>query len=134
MRQNGQEKIIGNEWKQGVGKILAAWYTWQRIVEEQAKILSLEKEIDAITSQILKIEEQRKVDQDFLNQFGFMRDQLAERNILEERKTRLTVEAGMLKKTFAAWPTAKASVDAWETQRRPLVDPITSPQDELVKT
>ena len=132
MRQNGQEKIIGNEWKQGVGKILAAWYTWQRIVEEQAKILSLEKEIDAITSQILKIEEQRKVDQDFLNQFGFMRDQLAERNILEERKTRLTVEAGMLKKTFAAWPTAKASVDAWETQRRPLVDQMKSLQDELV--
>ena len=27
-----------------------------------------------------------------------MRDQLAEWNILEERKTRLTVEAGMLKK------------------------------------
>ena len=130
-RQNGQEKGIGNEWKQGVGKILTAWYTWQRLVEEQEKILSLEKEIDDITSQLLAIEDQIKTDQEFLTTFGCMRDQLAERRIMEERMTRLTGEVETLKKVFAAWPTANASVDAWKTQHNPLITQITKLQDEL---
>ncbi len=131
IRQNGQEKVIGNEWKQGVGKILTAWYTWQRLVEERKTIHSLEKEIDLLTSQLLAIEAQIKTDRDFLGRFGFMRDQLAERRIMEERVTRLTGEAGILKKAFAAWPTAKAAVDAWETQRKTLITQANKLQDEL---
>ena len=131
IRQNGQEKVIGNEWKQGVGKILTAWYAWQRILEERKTIHSLETEIDAITSQLLAIEEQIKADRNFLTQFGFMRDQLAERRIMEERKTRLAGETEILKKTFAAWPTAKAAVDAWKTQRNPLIHQVNKLQDEL---
>jgi len=131
IRQNGQEKVIGNEWKQGVGKILTAWYTWQRVVEERKTIHSLETEIDAITSQLLAIEDQIKADRNFLAKFGFMRDQVADRRIMEERKTRLTAEAGILKKIFAAWPTAKAAVDAWKTQRNPLINQVNKLQDEL---
>ena len=131
MRQNGQEKVIGNEWKQGVGKILAAWYTWQRFLDDHKNILSLEKEIDDITSQLLTIEDQIKTDRSFLTKFGMMRDQLAERRIMVERITRLTGEVGILKKAFAAWPTAKAAVDAWETHRKALINQTNKLQDEL---
>ena len=131
IRQNGQEKLVGNEWKQGVGEILTAWYTWQTLIAEQKTILRIEKEIDAITSQLITIEEQVKTDQKFLSEFGPLRDQLSERSVMEERISRLTSELKLLRKVFAAWPTAHASVDAWKIQRDSLVTQSKNLDDEI---
>mgnify|MGYP000916593404 CR=1 FL=1 len=100
IRQNGQEKSVGNKWKQDVGEILAAWYTWQALIVEQKTILRIEQDIDSITSQLITIEEQVKKDQDFLSTFGALRDQLSERSVMEERISRLTSERELFKKVF----------------------------------
>ena len=131
IRQNGQEKSVGNEWKQSVGEILGAWYTWQVLIAEQKTILRIEKDIDAITSQLITIEEQVKKDQKFISTFGPLRDQLSERSVMEERVSRLTGERELLKKVFAAWPIAHAAVDAWKTQRDTLVVQSKNLNEEL---
>lgn len=131
IRQNGQEKSVGNKWKQDVGEILAAWYTWQALIVEQKTILRIEQDIDSITSQLITIEEQVKKDQDFLSTFGALRDQLSERSVMEERISRLTSERELFKKVFAAWPIAHAAVDAWKTQRDTLVSQSTNLNEEL---
>ena len=121
-RQNGQEKGIGNEWKQGVGEILAAWYSWQRLVDQQQQILSREQEIDRVTAELATLAKQTQQDEALLSGFGERRRQLAERKTLEERSLRLQADVAGLQKAFAAWPLAEAAVSAWQTRRSQLVE------------
>ena len=132
MRQNGQEKVIGNEWKQGIGKILAAWYSWQRLVDDHKNILSLEKEIDDITSQLLTIEDQIKTDRSFLTKFGMMRDQLAERRIMAERSNTAHRRSWDTQESICCLADSQSGSGCLgNTLRKPLMNQTNKLQDEL---
>lgn len=130
-RQNGQEKGVGNEWKQGVGEILAAWYAWQRLVEEQRQILAVEQDIDRVTTELAALASQNQTDEALLERFGGLRSHLAERKTLDERVPRLEAEAARLQKAFAAWPVAEAAASAWQARRTQLIDTDTKLREEL---
>ena len=130
-RQNGQEKGIGNQWKQSVGEILAAWYTWQHLVNEQQQILSHELEIDRVTGELATLAEQNQYDEALLSEYGKRRGQLAERKTLEERILRLQADVKGLQKAFAAWPLAEAAVTGWQVHRSQLVKADKKLREEL---
>lgn len=130
-RQSGQEKGIENPWKQSVGEILAAWYAWQRLVNEQQQILSREQDIDRVTTELAALAEQNQRDEALLSEYGERRGQLAERKTLDERILRLRGDVARLQKTFAAWPLAEAAVTSWRTRRSELTEASKKLREEL---
>jgi DNA repair exonuclease SbcCD ATPase subunit len=119
-RQNGQERDCRNPWRREVGTILAAWYAWQRLVEEREAILGIEQEIDRVNLEAAAVEREIREHDAFVQRYGSLRSGLADRAHLEERVPRLEEQVASMREAFGAWPTAKASVEAWGTQRPDL--------------
>lgn len=118
--QNGQEKGIANPWKRGTGTILEAWYAWQVLLAERDAVLELERSIDRINT--LVADQERIVSEAaaFLAQYGHLRKDVAERNVLDERLARLEGETKTLGDVFRAWPVAEAALQQWPVRKQEL--------------
>lgn len=116
-RQAGEDRGITNPWKRDVGTILAAWYRWQRLVDEHQTILGIEREIDRVNGEAAAVDREILAHESFLQRYGSLRGDLAERGQLEERVPRLEHEVARMREAFAAWPVASAAIDAWMKQQ-----------------
>jgi DNA repair exonuclease SbcCD ATPase subunit len=129
--QNGQEKGLANPWKRGAGLVVETWYAWQRFVAERDAVLALERDIDEINT--LVAEQDRIVSEAaaFLSRHGHLRNDLAQRSLLEERLSRLEGEVKTLAEAFRAWPVAEAATKAWSSRHTELETAWTTLQEEL---
>lgn len=119
-RQGGKEKGLTDRWKNGVGYILEAWYAWKAFVAERDRILALERKLDDVSAQTAALEDEIRTLTAFIDQYGALRQGLADRAILEERIPRLTADAAAKAAAFTGWPRAQAAIDMWN-QLRPNV-------------
>ncbi len=129
-RQNGQERDCRNPWKKEVGTILAAWYAWQRLVEERQAILSIEQDIDRSNLEVAAADREIREHDAFVQRHGNLRSALADRAQLEERVPRLEQQVAAMREAFGAWPLAQASVEAWGRQRPDLEASLTRLRQE----
>jgi len=130
-RQNGQERGIDNKRTQLVGEILKEWYTWQDLIAAREEIVRIETNIDRITKDLAKLEDQNRNDQKLIDDFGALRGPLADRAVLEERVPRLQQELKPLQDGFVEWPVAAAAVAAWENQKTEDEERATGLKSEL---
>jgi len=119
-RQGGKEKGLADRWKNGVGEILEAWYAWKAFVAERDRILGLERKLDDVSAQTAALEDEIRTLTAFIDQYGGLRQGLADRALLEERIPRLTADVAAKATAFTGWPRAQAAIDMWN-QLRPTV-------------
>lgn len=129
-RQNGQERGCQNPWKKEVGTILAAWYAWQRLVEERQAILGIEQEIDRANLEAAAVDQEIHELDAFVQQYGALRSGLTDRAHLEERVPRLEQQVAAMREAFGGWPLAVAAADAWTRQRPELEASLTRLRQE----
>jgi DNA repair exonuclease SbcCD ATPase subunit len=118
--QNGKEKGLTDPWINGVGDILEAWYDWKRLAATRDRILDLEGKLDGISVDVAALEEEIRRLTAFIEQYGGLRQGLADRALLEERIPRLRQDVAVKAAAFTGWPQAQAAIDAWN-QLRPTV-------------
>jgi DNA repair exonuclease SbcCD ATPase subunit len=119
--QNGKEKGLPDPWKREVGEILAAWYAWKKLLAERDRILNMERQLDTISTNVAALEDEIRTLSTFIDRYGDLRQGLADRELLEERITRLKQAVADMAAAFTAWPQAQAAIDAWK-QLRPNVE------------
>ncbi len=130
-RQNGQEKGVANPWKRDVGRILQAWYAWQCREAERREVMALEVEIDRVAAEVAVIEQIIRERDEFVATYAGLRTGLSERGELEERVKRLTRQVADLNGVFSGWPTAQASLDAWNKVKPTLETELGTLKEEL---
>ena len=116
-RQGGKEKGLADPWINGVGDILRAWYDWQELAAKRDHILDVEHRLDDIGTQVAALDEEIRTLAAFIEQYGGLRQGLADRALLEERIPRLKQAVVDMTAAFAAWPKARAAIDAWNELR-----------------
>jgi len=119
--QNGREKGLADPWKKGVGDILGAWYAWKKLLAERDRILELERRLDDVGTRVATLEDEIHTLTAFTGTHGERRDALSERELLEVRISQLRQSVAGMAAAFAAWPQARAAIDAW-ARLRPNVD------------
>jgi len=130
-RQNGQERGVANPWRRETGRILEAWYAWQRIVAERDEVLELERTIDHVNREVAGQEQVVADASAFVSRHGHLRNDLNERGLLEERLVRLDRDVLTLAEAYRGWPVAMAAVDVWTTRTSELETIRTDLQSEL---
>ena len=129
-RQGGKEKGLTDRWKNGVGYILEAWYAWKAFVAERDRILALERQLDDVSAQTAALEDEIRTLTAFIDQYGALRQGLADRAILEERIPRLTADAAAKAVAFTGWPRAQAAIDMWNQLRLNVATQLEDVQKE----
>lgn len=110
---NGPEKAkgIGNPWVNKVGPLLAAYYAMETTRHKLMEVLTYEREVDYINSEIREVEKSIEADQEFVTTGRKLRQGLAQREGLEERVRRLAGEHVELRKVLGAWPGADQVIE-----------------------
>jgi len=116
-RQDGKERGIAHPWDRGAGSIVQSWYRWQTHEAERLRVVSIEMDLDRCAAEAAAIEKEIQLANDFVRQFGDLREALIERDLLEERVPRLEQQVATLGAAFIEWPKAEAAIIAWNQRR-----------------
>ena len=130
--QNGKEKGLSDPWKREVGDILAAWYAWKKLLAERDRILDLERRLDDISTNVAALEDEIRTLSAFIDEYGKLRQGLADRELLEERIPLLKRSVAEMAAVFTAWPQAQAAIDAWKQLRPTVEKQLQSTKEERV--
>ena len=130
--QNGKEKGLSDPWKKGVGDILAAWYAWKKLLAERDRIVDLERRLDDIGTQAATLEDEIRRLKAVVEKYGPLREELTERERLEEQLPGMRREVAEMAAAFTAWPQAKAAIEQWEKLRPNLDAQLQAAKQERV--
>jgi len=107
---NGMERGIRKPWVNDVGTILAAWYHWQRRMEELEAVRRAERALDAVTAELATLQTQMAEDSDFIRSGRLLRDGLNDRLLVVATLAPWRAESAAMAEASRGWPSALTAI------------------------
>lgn len=107
----GLDKGVNNPHKKKVGFVLKAWYRKEEMKIKLQDILTYEEGLDRLNKEVGQIADDLREKKRILDEYGPLREQLRDREVLENKRITLSQSLDKVKKISATWPVHEHELD-----------------------